>query len=1484
VFKRKIYRILLIILLWFLRLLAIGFIVFQSASIQTWLTEHVITFMANRYEIKIEIESVEVKLPNHLVLNELYIPDQTGDTLVYSKEILVKISAVKLRDKRIYISEVLLDEPKICVESDSAGVFNFQFLLDKFASDKEKEPSGEGFDIFCESFLIQNACLKMQNNPFTETPESLNTDDLLVDGFTLRINDFQMYDGSIALEMNEFAFMEKSGMELQKMSGYFEISDSLYHVSNLFLKTGNSMIHAPVMQLAVLDTSMNNIWEDLQFDIQIDSSMLGIKDAVFFAPDLKGLDNKVHMRAELSGTLADIKLKDFIFTYGRDTRIAADISINGLPELEEAFIFGEIKELTSSVRDAQSIYIPPFDEKKTLQLPENVQKLGTVKFQGDLVGMFNDIVANGKFTTDYGSITTDLAVVSDIPNKRYNFNGDISVNALQIGEILDKTEMLGELDMSANLNGSFDSLGQYDIAMGSKVSRMDFNQYSYSEINLAGRLTNKSFNGEIMIDDPNIKLEFMGGYLIKNNIPKLDFRADLLVNLDELNFDTTDTEAGLLLIADMQGRNLNDALGELQLSNIYYRKEQDTARINTLVINSLNILDEQVLQIESEYFDISTSGSYDSGDLLSALSTMVYQYFPVLSDDEEKPEDWMASNPGVLKIDAKFFNLDELTAFFLPQLSIPHEISLSANLNANKDIYDLEIYSPEIQFDTITSKNLLVSLSADKEILFLDINADYLNFKGSDIFNNLSIETASQKDSVFIALSWDNLDDSIRYAGNLSTSVLFEKSLNDNIALVTQLYPSDFILNNQEWKLDEARIRIDTTEINLGAIQFYNEKQMIKFVGDISNDPAKDLRYYIQNFDVSLLNRFLEQSGYKIHGIFNSNGRLADAYNNINFRSFIDLQKLYINEEEFGMLQINATWDYLSNALKIDGNSKYLDFRGGVNPTNDSINVTVNINNFGLAVLEPYMIDAGLLDIKGSIDGSIDVTGKLSDPDIIGVLDFNRAGLTYDMLMARFNLNDTVFVYTDSLVFQNFLISDEAGGKGVIKGKLTHNKFQNIKYDFDIDMINYHIMNTTEVDNSQYYGSAFATATANISGGTEDIVINIPEALTEKNTVFVLPMSDNYEADDEPWISFISDSATSENIEDLIPETPFDVTFLMNLSVTPDAEARIVFDPKVGDMIRANALGDLSIEVYPDGDFSMKGELEIKSGDYLFTLQNIINKRFVIQDGGMISWDGDPLDGKLDLEAAYKLKAPLYDIMIGIDTSDVYKRRTDVLCIMKMSGSLMNPDIKFSIEVPNADEKAKTRVASLSDDEINKQVLTLLVLNRFYTPDDMQMAGDSRGSNLAGVTSFELLSNQLSNWLSQISDDFDIGVNYRPGDEITTQELEVALSTQILNDRVLINGNVGVGEHENTSSDIVGDVEVQVKINKSGNLRVKGFTRANAQSQLEFDYGPYTQGVGIFYTESFNTIRGLLKRYFSFAKKPEETETKKLEETEIKTP
>jgi hypothetical protein len=318
----------------------------------------------------------------------------------------------------------------------------------------------------------------------------------------------------------------------------------------------------------------------------------------------------------------------------------------------------------------------------------------------------------------------------------------------------------------------------------------------------------------------------------------------------------------------------------------------------------------------------------------------------------------------------------------------------------------------------------------------------------------------------------------------------------------------------------------------------------------------------------------------------------------------------------------------------------------------------------------------------------------------------------------------------------------------------------------------------------------------------------------------------------------------------------------MDVEITPDAEVQIVFDPKVGDIIRGFAKGNLKMEYTSNEDFYMYGEVEIVEGDYLFTLQNIINKRFRIQPGGTITWYGDPYEAILNLNAVYYTKAPLKELMTGfdIDSSEVYNRPTNIECYMKMTGNLMSPEIVFDIKIPNANEKVKSQLASMTQDEINKQMLFLLITNRFSQAmpgmDPTSQIGTT--TTALGTTSSELLSNQISNWLSQISRDFDIGFKYNPGaTDISGQEVELALSTQLLNDRILINGNMAYGEGRTHNNAFVGDIEIQLKVNRSGNFRIKGFSRKN--DELEAEFGPYTSGVGVFYTKDFNTFGELIR-------------------------
>ena len=285
------------------------------------------------------------------------------------------------------------------------------------------------------------------------------------------------------------------------------------------------------------------------------------------------------------------------------------------------------------------------------------------------------------------------------------------------------------------------------------------------------------------------------------------------------------------------------------------------------------------------------------------------------------------------------------------------------------------------------------------------------------------------------------------------------------------------------------------------------------------------------------------------------------------------------------------------------------------------------------------------------------------------------------------------------------------------------------------------------------------------------------------------------------------------------------------------------------------------MEINSSGEFNMFGDYNIEEGLFVFKLQNLLRNEFVIRRGASISWSGDPYDADVNITAVYRARPTLKVPAVEAIDPELANERVPVDCVITLKNKLFNPTIDFDIELPSADSRVKelvygTIVDTTSTSEMNKQMLYLLVLNSFSAS-----GMDNTFSSGLGAQSFELLSNQISSWLSQISKDVDIGVNYRPGDSYTSEELEVALSTQLFNNRVSIDGSFGMsGMQEQTNTNtIVGDVNVEVKITRDGRFRVRAFNRTNNTDLLDID-APYTQGVGVFYRKEFDSLSELFRK------------------------
>ena len=389
-----------------------------------------------------------------------------------------------------------------------------------------------------------------------------------------------------------------------------------------------------------------------------------------------------------------------------------------------------------------------------------------------------------------------------------------------------------------------------------------------------------------------------------------------------------------------------------------------------------------------------------------------------------------------------------------------------------------------------------------------------------------------------------------------------------------------------------------------------------------------------------------------------------------------------------------------------------------------------------------------------------------------------------------------------------------------------------------------------------FYGLAYADGIVDINGTPENIKI-VSSIKTMKDTKIMFPLSNPSEIEDNNYVKFINTNTEDKEKEEYKVDLS-GIEMLLNIKVTPDAKVELIFDEKTGDIIKGNGNGELELEINKQGNFSINGEYFINKGNYLFTLRNVINKKFILEPGGSIKWAGDIYSAQINADATYKLKASPYNLTLN--TED--KPRIPVECKLNLTHNLMNPNIKFGLNMPNTSDRITNVLQSMSEDELNRQIIYLLVTSNFYTNPDLVSGTDQVvAGNTFGNTTSELLSNQLSNWLSQISDDFDIGVNYHPGDEISKDEVELALSTQIFNDRVIVSGNLGIGEYQtkNSESSVAGDFDVEVKVNKKGNLRLKGFNRVN--DNVTYKNSLYTQGVGVYFKEDFSSFDELKKKY-----------------------
>jgi hypothetical protein len=1430
--------------------------------------------LSDTYKTKISVGGIDISLFQTIVLEKVLIEDLNQDTLLYVDNIELQIDSLRLPEKRIHLGEIIFNGSRINILNDSTG-FNYSFLIPKANADTIERPeTANPWNITFKNFSIRNSNIKYKDQIAKNTFfNGINFNDIEINKLSLSVVNAHFTDSVSTFFLDNASIHEKSGFDIGDLRFGARIDRSGIELSGLTIVSNHSHIEARNIKI-----SENNLFgvdslyskksltlsDRYILDCDFNESMFSLTDLAYVIPELWGMNEPVMFSGGIRGSLSNLKFRKVNFKIGKETQFNADLELKGLPDWKNTFIFLKLSKNTFNFNDLAAIRMPDTSPQRYLKIPGKLLNNVKLTYEGNLTGFPSDFVAYGTLGGNLGKLSTDIAIRPK-ESGAIDFKGNVKSLSFNAGKLLDY-DPLGPISLDIKINGSRSGNGKYNALIAGKIDSIYFNNYRIDSIYVDGKARDRSFEGELKVKDENLKMSFAGKADFGSQIPEFNFTSDIdKANLVILGIEKGRriSEVALKLSANFKGDNIDNVNGQIDLKDFSFKRDSSVLVVNRLMLNTFNSAEKNSITLRSDVADASINGKYIFGEFDLIFRDYLRYYLP----SARLPfSDRQSTGKNAFQYDIKIKKAEELGSFFVQDLVIKSPVLLAGSIDSDKKLFAMEGNVNEIDINenritglTLNSRNIGNKWS-------FRIGVQNAMMGRSLMIENFSLNNTLADDSLNTAITWNN-NSVPTYSGKVDLLGVFSKDVIGNNLADFYLNPSRIWVSDSLWQIEKSHLHIDSTSIAIDNFKIHHNKEKFSIFGKVTDNTSDKINVDFQGVQVSILDLLLGED-IGIDGELNGTASLADPYHSFYLTSQLKLSDFTYLEENFGDILLDNYWDQakgrLNTSLQLVKDTKIgFELKGYYDPKSDSLDYRTSFRDYNIKSLLP-ILGSFANKVEGQGNGKVSITGKLSEPKFNGDVAVTNVKVGIDYTKVVYTLNDTVRFAGDSINFKNITVSDIENNKAIFNGTITHNLFSHMAYNLIATTDNIMALNTSVYDNNLFYGQAHAAGLIRISGRIADVKLDM-SLTTKPGTQINVPLENPESVNEYDFIRFVNPDTLNQK-QRIVERIDNSVGFEMNLDVTatPDAKVQLIFNSTVGDAIYGYGSGDLKFIYDKEGNFFIYGDYIIDKGDYMFTLQNVLVRKFRIEQGGLISWNGDPYGAIVDLNAVYTLKAPVNYLLLNSSQTD-NSRRLPVECKIILSKKLLNPAVKFDIRFPTADERTKDELQQFisTQDDINRQMVSLMVMGQFFTPEYMRGRQDfqSNASNLVGSTTSDILSNQLSNWLSQISNDFDIGFNYRPGDQVNTNQMELALSTQILNDRVTINGNIGNNSslQKNTNNPVVGEVELFIKLNKSGKLQLKAYNRAN--DDLIYDTSLYKQGIGLSFREEFDTLGELFNHY-----------------------
>lgn len=1460
-------------------------LVLSIPSVQNRAVRYATDFVTEKLGTKVTFDHITIGMLNHIKVRGFYVEDMDRDTLLYASTVVAQIGPLASMKEAFTISTARAEHVRFYLRDTERDVINIKEVTNKISKKPKSERKGK-FSLKIGKIDVDSVDFRITQMGQRDARGGWNYDDIYIRDIAAHIDNFYVKTepgrAAVGGDITSLNFVEQSGFVLDNIVGTFGVDNGKVSLDNATLTSGDSQVNVSSFLISAPNwLCYRDFINKVRLDAEVVNSTISSDMVGYFAPQLWSWDTKLtNVTASMHGTVANFKAKVDNMRLADGGTIKADATVRGLVDVDHTRFNVRVKKVDVTTKEFVSL----LSKIAHLDIPEKVkpyiERTNRLKINGTFKGYISSFDAVADIDVGSGGVLKAECGMHPENGVR-GVVASLTADSLNVNKLLAKPERM-VADFNVKASALFGE--QLEAEVSGNVDNLLFNGYNYKAIAFDGNYNQGGGMVNLGSRDKNLKASVRAAMSRKQGSePYYSAVAEIKhANLSALKINRRDTISTIRasLWLDAKGNNLDDMDGRLGIANAVYRYNGTEVKSDLVNLTLDSNEDIRRMNLTSDFVDAIFESRCPYKDVAYYVSTLLARYLPQLYDKDaldriESKKEVLKNKVALLSVTAK--DISPLLGCFSNGVEVAPESNIKVYMAPAENIFMVRGSSECIEKYPYLISEVALNANNKGDSLVLNLGSSEL-WAGAMRLSDFRLNGGAKDNRVDV---YGEFADTLRdIRGNLAAKALLSRR-NGLRHVSVDILPSQVGKDENVWRITSDGIEIDSSRIAVNRFRVFNsvENQNLEVDGVASRLKSDSLQLQLSNFALTPFAQFAERIGYKIEGRTNGYATVRSAFNNPRIEANVDLDSVRVNSLPVPDMNLTSRWNFARSLANLDITTRRDGKQvasGYLFPSRSRYFARLNLKGIEVSLIDP-LLSGVLVNTEGTADVDLSLTGERRNASLNGEILVHDMKTTLDYTKCVYSAPKAVIkVHNNHFQIENVPIYDDKRNSGQLSMDLSLNHLSNIEYSLEAQFNNMHVMNTTARDNDMFYGDIYASGDVRLSGDKGGVKMDIT-GVSGDNSKFFMPLTDKSNISYADFVTFAKPSAVDttnylvrkkmmfERRQKQRTSSGSSMDINMLLDVKDNTEVQLVIDPTVGDIIKARGNGLLNMRINEGADiFEMYGDYIITEGSYLFTLQNIINKKFVIDRGSSIQWTGEPLDALLNIDAVYKVKASLQPLLEGYVDSSIPNRAVPVNCIINLSDRLTKPTVNFDVEVPSADASIQAVIANVlsTPERLSQQFLYLLIANSFLSESTTEAS--TIGVSSAATTGFELLSNQLSNWLSNESS--NIILRYRPKTEqMMSDEVDFGLSQGLFNNRLLIEveGNYLVDKSRvvNATSSFTGEAYITWLIDRAGTLRTKGFT--HTIDRFDENQGLQETGLGIYFKEDFDNAKDLRERLAS---------------------